>query len=240
MPRLHLLAVPLAAVALVVLGAGGEASGQTRPPAERSAASGPSEAGKAYLESVERMRLQSEIQYLSPDGSLDEAPAAEEALPDIRPSAPLEWGATTLLVVCGLFLAVLLWLGRGQLADLKGPRNRKLAHGSPAAAGGPERPDLDRDLIARLRQERDPRSGLRQVLERFLKLAAEDNAIVLKRSLTTRELMQRLPGSWAHRGELEVLAENTELVLFGGRDIGAAEYQRCLDLAEPFLRRTRR
>nr|WP_304363644.1 DUF4129 domain-containing protein [Jiella sp. LLJ827] len=76
------------------------------------------------------------------------------------------------------------------------------------------------------------------VLERFLALAAQDNAIVLKRSLTTRELVQRLPGGWAHREALELLARRTELVLFGGREISRDDYRECLDLAAPFLKRT--
>ncbi|NDW02831.1 DUF4129 domain-containing protein [Jiella pacifica] len=233
--------MPLATLVLAALGAsaGVEAYGQTPAQTEASTGIGPSEGGKAYLESVEGLRLQTEIRYLPPESGLDEAPVTEEAVPATDRSAPLQWGGTTVLVLCGLFLAVLLWLGRGQLADLKGPRNRRFSSSATAATRSPTAA-LDLDLIARLRRESDPRSGLRLVLERFLKLAAEDNAIVLKRSLTTRELMQRLPGSWAHRRELEVLAENTELVLFGGRDIGIAEYQRCLDLAEPFLRRTRR
>ena len=239
-PNVPRPALSLAAVVFVVIVACVDASGQTPPQAEPSPASNPAEAGKAYLESVEGLRLQTGIRYLPPEAGLDEASTAEEVLPEIGPSAPLEWGGTTVLVLCGLFLAVLLWLARGQLADLKGPRNRRFSPGAAAAATKEDRAELDLDLIGRLRRESDPRSGLRQVLERFLKLAAEDNAIVLKRSLTTRELMQRLPGSWAHRSQLEVLAENTELVLFGGRDIGAAEYQRCLDLAEPFLKRTRR
>ncbi|WAP70006.1 hypothetical protein [Jiella pelagia] len=224
---------------MLVTGLCVDASGQTDPAANPPVASGPSEAGKAYLESVKGLRLQTEIRYLSPDEGLDDA----EKTPDVdglARSEAYEWGGTTVLVLCVILLAFLLWLARGQLADLKGHRNRRFSSGPDTAPAGMEMAELDRDLIGRLRRESDPRSGLRQVLDRFLKLAAEDNAIVLKRSLTTRELMQRLPGNWAHRGELEVLAENTELVLFGGRDIGIAEYQRCLDLAEPFLRKIRR
>ncbi len=204
-------------------------------------AGSPSAVGEAYLQSVSALRLQTQIRYLSPEAGLDEEPAEDTRDIDaLTRSAPLEWGGTTVLVVGGLLLALLLWLGRGQLADLRGPRDRQFARTSGSAAPELAAAELDRDLIGRLRRESDPRSGLRQVLDRFLKLAAEDNAIVLKRSLTTRELIDRLPGSWVHRGELAVLADRTELVLFGGRDMGAEEYQRCLDLAEPFLRKTRR
>lgn len=231
----------LGTAALIAVLFGAQASGQTPSQGDASAIAAPSEAGRAYLESVQGLRLQTQLRHLAPDKSLDDEGQGEDPS-DLAPfarSPAVQWGGTTILVVGGLLLALLLWLARGQLADLAGPRNRRFAPG-PGAAASAETGELDRDLIGRLRRESDPRSGLRQVLERFLKLAAEDNAIVLKRSLTTRELMQRLPGSWAHRGELEILAERTELVLFGGRDIGAAEYQRCLDLAEPFLRRTRR
>ncbi|MBO0905500.1 DUF4129 domain-containing protein [Jiella sonneratiae] len=195
--------------------------------------------GEAYLKSVEGRRLQTPIVYLSPDSDLGAAKPGDRGPDPLSDTPPhtLEWGGTGVLVVLALALALFLWLARGQLADLAGPRNR--GFGSDAARGEAfADAELDRDLIAGLRRENDPRKGLRMVLERFLRLAAEDNAIVLKRSLTTRELMQRLPGSWAHRRQLEVLARQTELVLFGGRDIGAADYQRCLDLAEPFLKRT--
>ncbi|ORE97640.1 DUF4129 domain-containing protein [Aurantimonas sp. 22II-16-19i] len=198
------------------------------------------DAGKAYLGAVEGLRLQTEIRYLSPDADLDAAEDASRRQLDADPGAilaRLEWGSKAVLVLMVLLLVLLLWLGRGQLADLMGPRDRRLG---PAGATVIHRPDgeLDHDLIARLRREGDPRQGLRQVLERFLELAAEDNAIVLKRSLTTRELVQRLPGSWSHRAELESLARQTELVLFGGREMDIASYHRCLDVAAPFLRRT--
>ncbi|TFF25351.1 DUF4129 domain-containing protein [Jiella endophytica] len=223
--------VLFALAATPTLAASGKAGG---PPAEPQR----SKAGAVYLEAVSGLRLQTPIDYLSPDADLDAKPETppKDDLASGR-SEPLEWGATGFLVALALLLAFFLWLGRGQLADLMGPRNRQFDSGSAAVFGTPEA-ELDRDLIARLRRESDPRRGLRQVLERFLKLAAEDNAIVLKRSLTTRELMQRLPGSWRHRSELETLARQTELVLFGGREIAEADYQRCLDLAEPHLRRT--
>ncbi|MAU98558.1 MAG: hypothetical protein CMP81_22190 [Fulvimarina sp.] len=196
--------------------------------------------GKAYREAVEGLRLQTEIRYLSPDADLDAAEDASGRPLDVDPgSIPsgLEWGSKAVLVLIVLLLVLFLWLGRGQIADLMGPRDRRIGS---AGATVIQRPDneVDHDLIARLRREGDPRKGLRQVLERFLELAAEDNAIVLKRSLTTRELVQRLPGSWSHRVELEGLARQTELVLFGGREMDIASYHRCLDVAAPFLRRT--
>ena len=199
----------------------------------------PGAVGKEYLRTVQGMRLQTPIAYLAPDANLDLAQEAAEQSPDAQSFGtpnPIKWGATGVIIVAVLLLALLFWLARGQLADLRRTRNRRFGEEAGMAFDSPAA-ELDHDLIARLRREQDPRRGLRQVLERFLRIAAADNAIVLKRSLTTRELVQRLPGSWSHRAELETLARQTELVLFGGREIGEADYQRCLDLAEPFLRR---
>ena len=77
--------------------AGVEAYGQTPAQTEASTGIGPSEGGKAYLESVEGLRLQTEIRYLPPESGLDEAPVTEEAVPATDRSAPLQWGGTTVL-----------------------------------------------------------------------------------------------------------------------------------------------
>jgi len=212
---------------------------QTTPPTAAPLTPQRSEAAETYLKTATANGLQVPILYLPPDAPLDAEP--EEPEPDAAPgrSETVEWGATGVLVLLFLLFCLLLWLGRGQLADLLGPKNRKLTpRHRVLRTPDLSHADIDHDLIAKLKREDDPRVGLRMVLERFLALAAQDNAIVLKRSLTTRELVQRLPGGWAHREALELLARRTELVLFGGREISRDDYRECLDLAAPFLKRT--
>lgn len=194
--------------------------------------------GEAYLAAVSGKGLQVPVVYLPPGAPLDAAVSAPVEERDVSGGISslvktIAWGVIALLVG-GLVFA--LWRGRRNLRDLAGPKQRDFARRPEAPAEAMPGAALDQDLIARLQDEADPREGLRRILQRFLALAAKDNALPLKRSLTTRELMHRLPGSWAHRDALEVLARRTELVVFGGREISREAYEECLDLARPFLR----
>ncbi|MGV0820260.1 DUF4129 domain-containing protein [Martelella sp. AMO21009] len=196
---------------------------------------GPS--GEAYLEAVEGKGLQTGISYSSGEKEVPEFPEGadrpENGDFDIGKSAG--WALIAFLV---LALAVLAFRSRNALAELAGSGGGRAF----SAASRPEQPApsaIDHDLIERLRGELDHREGLRAVLQRFLVLAAEENSIPVKRSLTTREIMQRLPGGFAQRDALETLASEVERVVFGGHAIDPVQYQHCLDLAAPFLRRAK-
>ena len=193
---------------------------------------GPS--GEAYLEAVEGKRLQTGISYSSGE---KEVPA----LPDTPENGDFDIGKSAgwaLIAFLVLALAVLAYRSRNTFAELAGSNGGRAF----SVASRPDQPApsaIDHDLIERLRGEPDHREGLRTVLRRFLALAAEENSIPVKRSLTTREIMQRLPGGFAQRDALETLALEVERVVFGGHPIDPTQYQHCLDLAAPFLRRTR-
>ncbi|WP_128293094.1 DUF4129 domain-containing protein [Afifella aestuarii] len=196
------------------------------------------ESGTTYVEAVAGNGLQTSVVYMPFESALDaETSTAEsrgEATGDVQ-SIPAVRGMAFAILFLILAAAVFfIWRNRGHLRDLAGPSDRRLAPPTPAAAADPE---IDRDLLERLKAEGDPRVGLRLILQRFLVLAAEENAIVMKRSLTTRELVRLLPGSFEHRQTLETLAQRAELVLFGGRDLSRSDYEACLELATPFLRR---
>ncbi len=200
-------------------------------------------AATAYLEASRFAGLQNEIDYLPPDAPLDaELKEAERPLafdPFAGP-IPLRWRIAG-WVGLALFAAgalLLLLRFRHALAELFASGDRSFApRGADASSGGG--PVVDHDLLARLRAETDPRVGLRLVLKRFLALAARENALVLRRSLTTREVLRALPGGWRHRDALERLATRVELTVFGGRPISREAYEECLDLAAPLLFRVK-
>jgi hypothetical protein len=229
-PESRILSAIYAALLLVVASlAVGCTEGTDRP---LDPPRGPS--GAAYLEAVEGKGLQTGITYSSGEKEVPELPdRPENGDFDIGKSAG--WALIAFLV---LALAVLAFRSRNTFAELAGSNGGRAFSAAPR----PEQPapsEIDHDLIERLRGEPDHREGLRTVLQRFLALAAEENSIPVKRSLTTREIMQRLPGGFAQRDALETLALEVERVVFGGHPIDPAQYQHCLDLAAPFLRRTR-
>ena len=193
---------------------------------------GPS--GEAYLDAVEGKGLQTGITYSSGEKEVPELPdRPENGDFDIGKSAG--WALIVFLV---LALAVLAYRSRNALAELAGSnRGRAFSAAPRPKESAPS--TIDHDLIEQLRSEQDHREGLRAVLQRFLVLAAQANSIPVKRSLTTREIMQRLPGGFAQRDALETLASEVERVVFGGHPIDPEQYQHCLDLAAPFLRRAK-
>ncbi|MEN3793704.1 DUF4129 domain-containing protein [Fulvimarina sp. MAC3] len=202
----------------------------------------PTETSTRYLDAVENRGLQARIQYLHPDSELDADLSRFDSEDDTsgNSSEAARYTAIAVLIAILLFLGFFVWTRRGSFLDRAGPRPQTRVSPDRQDAPSHDDPDIDRDFIARLRSETDPRVGLRKVLQRFLALAASDNEIVLKRSLTTRELLERLPGSWHHRSALQTLAQRVELVVFGGRAISREDYEECLDLAAPFLKRTER
>ena len=68
-----------------------------------------------------------------------------------------------------------------------------------------------------------PEEALHILLVNSLAKAADANRIPLRRSLTAREVFNKVPQRWAHRGFLGKLIRRAEPVLFGGRDIAAEE-----------------
>jgi len=217
---------------LVALGAGStfaaEAGRKLVPP--RGASS------QAYLDLTGGKGLQTEITYRAADN--------DQSGPEPSKSLDGGWfdlGETTgwvLLALLALTMAVILYRSRNALGEMTGPKARGPLPSGEELVKQALAP-IDHDLIERLRAEPDPGEGLRLVLQRFLVLAAQENSVALKRSLTTREIMQRLPGEFSHRSALETLASEVERVVFGGKSIEPEQYQHCLDLAAPFLRRAK-
>ncbi|WP_157944536.1 DUF4129 domain-containing protein [Mangrovicella endophytica] len=196
----------------------------------------------AYRKTASGAGLQDDLIYLPPGTPLDAEVDEEPETPDMSDFAgetPVAMQAAAWAILAAI-LALLLFLAiryRRLLVELfSGGNDRRIgtAVDSLEVEDGGTR-EIDHDLLARLRAEPDPRVGVRILLKRFLALAARENDIVLRRSLTTRELMRLLPGGWRHRSDLEQLASRVELTVFGGREMSRQAYQECLDLAAPLL-----
>ncbi|WP_182085939.1 DUF4129 domain-containing protein [Aureimonas sp. ME7] len=198
---------------------------------------------QAYDRAVAGDALQRDILYLPPDAALDVdvAPERTEEPWDAGGGSSFAMNATAwaFLGAFGIGMAFLAVRYRRFLAELFAGGDRAFGPQPAGPEPGMQARGIDGDLLARLRAESDPRVGLRLLLKRFLALAAEENEIVLRRSLTTRELMRSLPGSWRHRADLEQLAGRVELTVFGGREMSPKSYQECLDLAAPLLFRVK-
>lgn len=229
--KIRILSALYVAFLLVLAGAGGAGAAQDGrlldPPRTPS--------GEAYLDAVRGKGLQTDISYRTAEAEVD-----EPDLPENRGGGSEDLGKTVGWILLGLLLvalAVLTYRSRNALSEMAGPRGRAKFPAAPRPVRK-EPGSIDHDLIERLRAEPDPREGLRLVLQRILALVAEESSIPVKRSLTTREIMQRLPGGLSHRDALETLASEVERVVFAGQSIEQDRYQYCLSLAVPFLRRT--
>ncbi len=229
-PESRLMSVIYAAFLMVVFSAGlarAEEPGKLLvPPRDLS--------GETYLDAVDGSGLQTDIDYRSAVSKADDPEPISNFDGFFNPGETTGW---VILALMGIAIAIIVYRSRYALAELGGPRRGK-AFPQQSAPDRPEPTAIDHSLVERLRAEPDPREGLRIVLQRFLALAAQENSVTVKRSLTTREIMQRLPGGFSHRHALETLASEVEHVVFGGQTIDNERYQYCLDLAVPFLRRT--
>ncbi|MEO0546831.1 MAG: hypothetical protein AAF035_07775 [Pseudomonadota bacterium] len=134
-------------------------------------------------------------------------------------SLPLGWGfdrwaaVLTLLAIAGLLL---VWLWRsGILAALLKSRKEKLVDeptaGEPSARRGKESEHTPYTIL----QYEDPREGLQAFVSYALVRSAQAASIPLRRSLTGREILRRLPKSFVHREAVSTLLRRSEPVLFG-------------------------
>ncbi len=147
--------------------------------------------------------------------------------------------AGIILFILAVFIILLLWnysTGGKLFSRLK--KNDRFA--------GDGNSDYDTDLMANAAEtERlsfgdlskidNPREGLHTLLVQALVRAANQNDIPLRRSLTSREVLRRVPQSWQHRSVLQALINRAELVLFGGRDITKDDYATALQMARPIF-----
>ena len=84
----------------------------------------------------------------------------------------------------------------------------------------------------------DPREGMRRLLARALRVAANENGIVLRRAFTSRDILRRVPAGWPGRERLGALVSAAEPVVFGGRTLDRETLARHLEDARPLLERT--
>ena len=81
----------------------------------------------------------------------------------------------------------------------------------------------------------DRRLALRLLLVNVLARAARSNDVPVRRSLTARDIVNRLPNSWTGRDRVADLVARAEPVLFGGRDLSAEGLRDLVEQARPVL-----
>ncbi|MEM1038129.1 MAG: DUF4129 domain-containing protein [Pseudomonadota bacterium] len=132
---------------------------------------------------------------------------------------PLGWGfdrwaaVIALLAIAGLLL---VWLWRsGLLAALLKSRKEKLVDEPSAVASSVRRGDVSELTPYAILQFEDPREGLQTFVSYALVRSAQAASIPLRRSLTGREILRRLPKSFPHRDAVSTLLRRAEPILYG-------------------------
>lgn len=146
--------------------------------------------------------------------------------------------AIAVLVLFGIALvlfAVKNRMGGGLFS--RRPKDHSLNHLQKGPAGKGLFDETDESYLssAQLLALDDPRAGLRALLLQSLRRAADQNNIALRRSLTARDVLALVPGSWPSRGQLVQLVGTAEVVLFGGNDISRDQFATAVRNAEPLL-----
>ncbi len=199
------------------------------------------EASEAYQKRIQFKRVVSEIKYVdTADKSLlEDIPIkAPKAPAEIKRRAPVDIGGMgPLLIVVLLVAALFLFLkfGAGGLlaAEPKAPRSPR----KPAKAWGLESGSVEtNDLMSQLRAMADRRDAMVLLLRHCLLRAATDTDVGFARSDTEREALGRIPERWRLYTELRDILFATELVHYGGRPMGDAEFGQCLDQGAQILR----
>lgn len=204
------------------------------------------ENGKAYFDYAQSRWQRTQAQYLTEDADPELGPVSEK--PKVELSAPsgTRGGISQLIATLFLvlfFLGILFFWWNNRTGG--GLFNTKPADGRVGGAvDDAVNPMLEADAqgqisLNSLMEISNPREGIRVLMVQALARAARQNDIVLRRSLTTRDILRRVPVKWQHRAILRDLVSRAELVLFGGRDISIEEYRAAVEFAAPLLEKKR-
>ena len=148
-------------------------------------------------------------------------------------------------IIAGLILLILI--GAGAYVWFNNRSDSGLFRNKPrdiviAASGDPD--SLGLDTVAdsnfsldSIRHAKDRHEALHLLLVNGLANAARQNNIPLRRSLTARDVVARLPNNWQYRSIVQELVARTEPVLFGGREIDARQFDVLLETVKPLFRK---
>jgi hypothetical protein len=193
---------------------------------------GPS--GQAYLDELQYRRIQTDVEYFDPAGSMPPLDAARvpvsppETGSGAAPSALSASQRALIIAVAMLALGGIMILfvqgARGfalsMQQDSQNPtRARRQRKASVIVA---ETPPADFDAILAIA---DRRKALVMLADSALARTVAANGVFLQPSWTLREAIGHLPGNQPHGKALRDLVMAGERVLFGNRDVTEADFQ---------------
>lgn len=210
------------------------------------------EGARAYADTLRFSRIQRDIFYIDelnqpiPMNGLPRFERRKEPDPEIEDipdlPAPLSFGErwgwfAFFAVLAGVVIYLVHRFGDGIGASFQkrpdGGTRETRRNGNARPVFKPETPtEL---LLAQLRGMADRREALVALIEHLLPAAAHQNGIRLGRAETAREIIRRLPVSWALLSELKRIVMTEELVQFGGRELPERTFEDCLRRAVPIL-----
>ncbi len=202
-----------------------------------------SEAAEAFIENSNRENIQTEVIFA-------ESITTEKTEREVKAVEQNEWeiefrdfsgnglGIYTLIAL--LIIGILLWMRFGGTGSLFTPNPDQTKRSKPIAPAAWKTKDsllsLDRQkLFERLKNMKDRREGMIELLRYCLLYSAEQSNIVFARSDTERDAFARIPNSWQKRGQLGDLLSKTELAHYGGRPVNPDQYQSALQIGRSIL-----
>lgn len=197
-----------------------------------------SESGSEFSQKARSRWQRTSAEYLKPDADPNLA----------KPNTPTDWrkfepSRSETRITAGIILAILIgalllfwWNNRlgGSLFSRQKAEGRIADPDDEGAVLLQAQSEGDISLSA-LAKITNPRDGIRALMVQALVRAAQQNDIALRRSLTTRDVLRRVPNTWQHRPALQDLVSRAELILFGGREISDEDYADALTRYRPLI-----
>ncbi|MEL6947265.1 MAG: DUF4129 domain-containing protein [Pseudomonadota bacterium] len=146
---------------------------------------------------------------------------------------PLDWdtrrvlGALAVALVLG-FLLYLIWRS-GWMQSLLNARRKTLIGIDSDGIDGVQSARVPRATRDQILAATNPRLGLQMFMRSVLERAAQENKIPLRRAMTGREILRRLPPAAPHKDVLGRLLRMAEPVLFGDDTITADELRALVE-----------
>ena len=221
---------------MIALSGAGTAAAQTSAPIPLEPEIG--ESGAAYEALVRWRWVRTEVQYFEPDGPAPDLNVRARVPRQEREGAdPEEVNWTAVMIFLAILLAIAALVARfGNLSviGLRGLDDGK--HGSTGRRDPTEPRAEHIEALEAIRAIPDRAEALHRLLFGALVLAARAAGMRLDPSWNARDALRRIPKDWPHRSNLARLAQDAELVHFGGRPVTEDRFEEHVQAMVPVYR----